>query len=199
MAARVERKTSKRSEDRRSALISAALQEIGEACSLDVTVSQIAHRAGVSSALAHHYFGGKEDLLYAALRHILALFRRDVIARLSAAKGPRGRLSAVVAASFAPEQFNAETVAAWTIFYVKAQSSPRFAKLLRLYVARLRSNLVHELRRLSAAEPDRAAETIAALIDGLYLRQGLRPEPADWRDCVEITEAVIDRIAAPRG
>ena len=38
---------------RRSALVKATIAEIGEAQSLDVTVSQIAKRAGMSSALAH--------------------------------------------------------------------------------------------------------------------------------------------------
>jgi TetR/AcrR family transcriptional repressor of bet genes len=44
--------------------------------------------------------------------------------------------------------------------------------LLRLYQRRLRSNLTHALRPISKnAEAD--AETLAALIDGLYLRAAL--------------------------
>jgi TetR/AcrR family transcriptional repressor of bet genes len=39
---------------RRAALMEAAVAEIGEAGTLDVTVGQIARRAGMSSALAHH-------------------------------------------------------------------------------------------------------------------------------------------------
>ena len=39
---------------RREALVKATIAEIGAAGSLDVTVSQIARRAGMSSALAHH-------------------------------------------------------------------------------------------------------------------------------------------------
>ncbi|MDG1319155.1 MAG: TetR family transcriptional regulator, partial [Paracoccaceae bacterium] len=42
---------------RRAALVKATIAEIGEAGTLDVTVSQIAKRAGMSSGLAHHYFG----------------------------------------------------------------------------------------------------------------------------------------------
>ena len=61
-------------ETRRRALIGAALQEISDRGSLDVTVAQIASRAGVSSALAHHYFGGKDDLILATMRHLLAEF-----------------------------------------------------------------------------------------------------------------------------
>ena len=44
---------------RRSALVEATIHEIGARGSLDVTVNQIAKRAGMSSALAHHYFGSK--------------------------------------------------------------------------------------------------------------------------------------------
>ena len=54
---------------RRKALINATIAEIGQAGSLDVTVGQIARRAGMSSGLAHHYFGGKDQILLAAMRH----------------------------------------------------------------------------------------------------------------------------------
>ncbi|WP_295317559.1 TetR family transcriptional regulator, partial [Roseobacter sp.] len=46
---------------RRSALVDATIAEIGVRGSLDVTVGQIARRAGMSTALAHHYFGGKDQ------------------------------------------------------------------------------------------------------------------------------------------
>ena len=39
---------------RRAALVDATITEIGKSGTLDVTVSQIAKRAGMSSALAHH-------------------------------------------------------------------------------------------------------------------------------------------------
>ena len=88
-----------KAETRRRALIGAALREISDRGSLDVTVSQIATRAGVSSALAHHYFGGKEDLILATMRHLLAEFGEGVVCRLRLAEGPRARLSAIIAGS----------------------------------------------------------------------------------------------------
>ncbi|MCR2655813.1 TetR family transcriptional regulator, partial [Salmonella enterica] len=57
---------------RRKDLISAAIQTIGERGSLDVTVAQIARKAGVSAALSHQYFGGKDQLLLATMRHLLS-------------------------------------------------------------------------------------------------------------------------------
>ena len=60
---------------RRAELVEATVHEIGEAGSLNVTVSRIAKRAGVSSALAFHYFGDKDRLFLAAMRHILTISR----------------------------------------------------------------------------------------------------------------------------
>ena len=77
-------------ETRRRALIGAALKEISDRGSLDVTVAQIATRAGVSSALAHHYFGGKDDLILATMRHLLAEFGAGVVAGCAAPRA-RGR------------------------------------------------------------------------------------------------------------
>src|SRR6476619_337884 len=82
---------------RRQALIDATISAIGERGSLDVTVSEIAGRAGVSSALAHHYFGAKDDLLLATMRRLLADLGRDSVKELARAETPRQRVSAVIA------------------------------------------------------------------------------------------------------
>ena len=63
---------------RREALIQATIAEIGAKGTLDITVSAIARRAGVSPALAHHYFGGKEQLFLSTMRHILSVYGADV-------------------------------------------------------------------------------------------------------------------------
>jgi len=52
---------------RRKALVDAALRVIGDHGSLTVTMSEIARQAGVSPALAHHYFGSKEGLFREAV------------------------------------------------------------------------------------------------------------------------------------
>ena len=104
-------------EARRRALIGAALKEISDRGSLDVTMAQIASRAGVSSALAHHYFGAKEDLILATMRHLLAEFGAGVVTGLRRAGSPRARLSAIVAGSFGREQFHRATICAWLTFY----------------------------------------------------------------------------------
>ncbi len=165
---------------RRAALVKATIEEIGERGSLDVTVAQIARRAGMSSALAHHYFGNKDNIFLAAMRHLLTEYSAEVRAALIAAKGdPRGRVAALLRANFGPSNFRSEVVAAWLNFYVLARTSPAAARLLRIYHRRLRSNLAHDLRPLLGATAIDAAERLAALIDGMYLKQGLAGGPAD--------------------
>ncbi len=160
---------------RRSALVNAAIDEIGEAGSLDVTVAQIARRAGMSAGLAHHYFGGKEQMLLAAMRHILAVFSGKVRDGLHEAKGPHGRLEAVICANFEDHVFDRRKTSAWLSFYAMAQSNTKAAHLMQIYQRRLRSNLVHDLRALTT-RPEEVALIIGALIDGVYLRAALSGE-----------------------
>ena len=178
---------------RRKALIDATILAIGERGSLDVTMSEIAGRAGVSPALAHHYFGHKEDLLQATMRHILRELGDDAAAALRGLVDPRARLSAIVTVNFAPAQFRAATVAAWLAFYVEAQRSQPMRRLLGVYARRLHSNLMSGLRPLlPAAEAARAADGVAAMIDGLYIRCALRGGTPDAASAVALVEDYLN-------
>lgn len=157
---------------RRAALVKATIDVIGSQGSLDVTVSQIAKQAGMSSALAHHYFGGKDQIFLAAMRQILRDFGVEVCDSLRAARTPRARAEALISASFAPSCFDPATVSAWMTLYAQATTQPDMHRLLLLYQRRLHSNLTHALRPISP-QPDADATTLAALIDGLYLRTAL--------------------------
>lgn len=159
---------------RRAALVAATVEEIGEAGTLDVTVGQIARRAGMSSALAHHYFGGKAQIFLAAMRHIQSEYAAEVRRCLQQAE-PGKRLEALISANFAPICFAPATVSAWLNFYVLAQSDKDAARLLQIYQKRLHSNLVHALRG-RCASPKQVAEVLAAQIDGTYLRAALAGE-----------------------
>lgn len=178
---------------RRKALIDAAVLAIGERGSLDVTMSEIATRAGVSAALAHHYFGGKDDLLEATMRHILRELGRDSVTALAGVSDPLDRVSAVIAVNFAHSQFRRETIAAWLAFYVEAQRSAPMRRLLRVYTRRLHSNLMSGLRELMPGrEAERTAEGIAALIDGLYIRRALVDGAPDAASAVALVEDYLE-------
>ncbi len=177
---------------RRSALVEATIHEIGSHGTLDVTVSQIARRAGMSPALAHHYFGSKEAIFAAAMRHILTLFGAEVRGALIMARTPRGRIEAIIRASFAPQQFRPETVSAWLNFYVQAQTSAEARRLLNVYQRRLRSNLMHALRQARVADARTLARGLAAMIDGLYIRQALRNDPLSAEAAIGVMLHYLD-------
>ena len=164
---------------RKAALVKATITEIGRVGTLDVTVSQIAKRAGMSSALAHHYFGGKEDIFLAAMRHVLSLYGAEVRGALAAVEGSEARLKAILRASFSPGNFRREAVGAWLNFWVLAQTNDQARRLLGVYQRRLHSNLLHVLRPLLGDRAPTVAEGIGALIDGAYLREALKKGPPD--------------------
>jgi len=176
---------------RKAALVNATIAEIGRAGSLDVTVSQIARCAGMSSALAHHYFRGKEAMFLAAMRHVLTLYGAEVRGALAVAQGPEARVQAVVRASFSPANFRREVIGAWLNFYVMAQTMPEAARLLEIYQRRLRSNLRHGLRPLVGPRAAAVAEALAALIDGVYLRQVLVRGKTDRAVAVDTVLGVL--------
>ncbi|PTV97253.1 TetR family transcriptional regulator [Rhodobacter aestuarii] len=178
---------------RRAALVKATIETVGEAGSLEVTVAQIARRAGMSSALAHHYFGSKEQIFLAAMRAILTLYGAEVRGALATADTPESRLRAIVAGSFAQGSFRRETISAWLNFYVLAQTNPQAHRLLRIYQRRLRSNLRHELRPLVGARAQAVARGLGAMIDGVYIRAALADDAPDRDYALDIVNEYIDR------
>ena len=189
---------------RKDALIRAAIVEVGTMGSLDVTVGRIARRAGVSPALAHHYFGSKEQILLAAMRRILSDFGATVRELLAEARTPRQRLDAIFAACFTADQFHPAVIVAWLNFYVHANQSPDAARLLAVYDRRLDDNLVHALRQLTGVdEARRIAQGLASLIDGLYIRAALQDRAPDRAEAIAMLSDYCDmslgRAAARSG
>lgn len=185
---------------RKRALVEAAIAAIHASGSINVTISEIARRAGVSQGLAHHYFGSKDELMLAAMRHLLGEFGADVRQRLKKCRTPRQRVSAVIMSSLGPEQFNPETIAVWLVFYVHAQASRDAHALLSIYARRLHSNLVHALRPLAGDRADTIASGMAAMIDGIYIRQALGTALPSAPDGVALVENYVDLcVAGPTG
>lgn len=178
---------------RKRELIAAAIGAIHARGSLDVTIRDIAARAGVSQGLAHHYFGSKDRLITSAMRYLLEEYSRQVRKQLRRATTPRERVSAIIQASLGDEQFRPEVVSAWLVFYVHAQVSEDARKLLSLYLRRLRSNLVHALRQLAGERAEPIADGIGALIDGIYIRNALGSDAQNFRNGHRLVEDYVNR------
>ncbi|MEZ5812694.1 MAG: transcriptional regulator BetI [Rhizobiaceae bacterium] len=177
---------------RRRELIAAAIDAIHARGSLDITIRDIAARAGVSQGLAHHYFGSKDRLIVAAMRHLLSQFSEQIRIGLQPARTPRERISAVIRVSLGEKQFRPEVVSAWLVFYVHAQESAKARQLLSVYTRRLRSNLMYGLKPLTGDRAALVAEGIASLIDGIYIRHALGGDSQRFRDGHRLVEDYVD-------
>ncbi len=175
-------------EDRRDQLIQAAMEVLGESGIDNFTLAEVARRAQVSAALIVHYFGDKDRLLEAAFRLLVERVTTLPMQALAASRDPETRLRAFVRAHLGPTEQTAEACRGWLAFWGQALYRPELARLQRVHQERILSNLRHDLRRLVAPqEVTRIAETIAALIDGFWLRSALagawttnNPIHEDW-------------------
>lgn len=163
------------SEDvRRHQLISTTIETIAEVGFSATTLGQIAGRAGVSPGLVAHYFGDKDGLLEATLRNLASRVSNGVIVRLKRAKDHRARIEAVIDANLAPEEFDQKTGTVWLAFWGQVIHSTRLKRVQAAYQRRMLSNLRYSLKQLMpAADAERLALSIAAMIDGLWLRATL--------------------------
>ena len=90
-------------------------------------------------------------------------------------------------------------ISAWLTFYVQALTEPEVRRLLLIYQRRLISNLRHDYRQLPTRESaEVAAESTAAMIDGLWLRRVLGDTEPCGESSVAIMEAHIDSQLGPR-
>ncbi len=183
---------------RRRQLIDATLASIHEHGLTDTTVSRIGAAAGLSPGIIHHYFGGKDDLLFEALRQLLAELRQEIVNRLASATGVR-RVHAIIDANFAASQFAPRAVTAWLAFWAEAPHSPRLARLQRIHSRRLHSNIVHALRHaIPLSEARTTALGLAAMIDGLWLQCALAHGHLTPETARQVCIDYIDRHLAQR-
>ncbi len=159
---------------RRRQLIDATIATIEAHGFAETTIARISQRAGLSSGIISHYFGGKNALLAATMRSLLSELRDELLARQRRAHTPIQRIEAILDANFAPEQFTPRVCSAWLSFYAQVPYEPELARLHRVYLRRLHSNLRHAFKALLApASAVRAAEGMGALIDGIWVRAAL--------------------------
>lgn len=185
---------------RRRELIDAVISSIHDRGAAQMTMGDIARRAGVSAGLAHHYFGNKQELLVATMRHLLAELGAAARDRLHAAQGPDARVRAIIAANLGPDQCQPAVISAWLAFYDQARTDPEARHLLGIYARRLHSNLKDALAPLVGRDrSEKIAEGIAALIDGLWLRAALGYGPDTSAAAIAMVEDHYEAMLARHG
>ncbi|MHB0777226.1 transcriptional regulator BetI [Halomonas sp. WWR20] len=167
---------------RRQQLIQATMEAIDEAGLADATIARIARRAGVSTGIISHYFGGKDGLIEATMRHILRDLGNAVIQRRNRLKHdtPQAHLRAIIDGNFDRSQISQSVMKTWLAFWASSMHQADLQRLQYVNDRRLYSNLSSQFRRCLPREQARqAARGLAAMIDGLWLRGALAPEGLD--------------------
>jgi TetR/AcrR family transcriptional repressor of bet genes len=163
------------SDIRRQELRHAAYEVLQTEGMAGATIEKVALRAGASKGIVLHYFKTKKQLFEHAMRHSNSMLRDEVVRRMRQARSPDQRLWAIIEGNFSTEFFRPSICHAWLALCAEVPREPQLARIQRVVHARMRSNLLTALKALVPPEQcETVALAITTLIDGLWLRLGLR-------------------------
>ena len=187
---------------RKQQLIEATMASIAELGMQNTTIVSSSKRAGMSSGIISHYFGGKQGLIEAALRHLLEQLGRELRERMALTDGsPEQRLACIVESNFSEFQCSALAAKTWLSFWARSMHEPGLKRLQQINNARLYSNLRYSFAQvLPATQATEAARQTAAMIDGFWLRSALSLDPAESFEAGErLTKQFIEQTLAGAG
>jgi AcrR family transcriptional regulator len=180
---------------RRTGLIEATAAVLAEQGLAGTNVRAICARAGVSPGLLRHYFGGIDDLI--AATYAATSDRMDAIfaaAVADAGVDPRARLTAYLTASFRPPVTDPELLGAWTAFWALARSDARMMAIHATSYAGYRERLCELLVACGAADADRLAIMLTAMVDGLWLELSLDATSFGAEAAVAMIERAVEAL-----
>jgi DNA-binding transcriptional regulator YbjK len=190
-----------RSRQRREALLRAAIELLAEGGARAVTHRAVAARAGLPQASTTYYFDSIQDLTDAAL----ALHVSDRVSELE------GLLTAAIAGGRSPEDVadrvcatladrNGDVIVAQFEIYLEAARNPALRGPVAQALGEFERFAAEALGALGARDPQGAARSFVAVVDGFALHRLARPRPredevASLRDALRalfITEIMDD-------
>ncbi|MCT2387243.1 transcriptional regulator BetI [Erwinia pyrifoliae] len=166
---------------RQAQLINATLTVIDRVGLANASLALIAKEAGVSTGIVSHYFGDKNSLLEACMLQILSdLYVALRHQRLKAGNDAEAQVKAIIDGNFDISQITPPVLKTWLVFWAESLYQPNLNRLQRINDRRLYSNLTAQFRRVMPGHQARAAaSSLAAIIDGLWLRLTLAPLPME--------------------
>jgi AcrR family transcriptional regulator len=170
----------------RERILEAACELIAEDGIDDVRIARVAMRAGASTALVHHYFSTREDLLAEALTHSFELVGderfRDETAEWGSATERLG--NAIAECLPATDSDNREWVL-WVELWLRAVRHPELQPVATRLYARYGDWIAAAIRagvesgEFAAVDPRALADRTMALLDGFGLRALIRDPAMD--------------------
>lgn len=191
--------------ERRKDLIAATLDSVSEHGLEGATVRDIAARAGVTGGLIRHYFSGKDEMVQAAYREMLASMTGTAVdAMAEAGDDPRRRLHDFIVANVSPPIADPKALSLWAAFIGRVRSNEEFARIHRenyLIFVGILQELVEALltacrHKPAFSEGRHLAVAINGLIDGLWLENSLASDLFDER---RLSDIALDAVEALLG
>jgi TetR/AcrR family transcriptional regulator, transcriptional repressor of bet genes len=179
---------------RRKELVQATMTAIHRAGLAEPTLAAICKYAGLASvSMVNHYFESKQDLLETTMQELSADFLQQVAQRSAAARSPTERVYAVIDANFSPSQCTPEAVSSWLWFWSRTPTNAIFAQIEQKTYQHIITELKKGLKELlPTAEVKDTAESLMALMYGLWLRFALNPKLLDVEAARRITRDTFE-------
>ncbi|HEY7043634.1 MAG TPA: TetR/AcrR family transcriptional regulator [Nocardioidaceae bacterium] len=191
-------------DQRREQMLAAAAELIVERGFSETRIADVARRIGTSPALVIYYFGTKDDLLTAALRHSEDRFYTACAEMLASTPALRDRLEKLVRLTCVPEGEN-EMSGAWGLWFdlwAQAFRHPLVATDRVELERRWRSTIAGvvadgiEAGEIEPVDADDFAVTWAVLLDGLSIQVALNDPIVDPNRAFEIAMSFAERALA---
>lgn len=172
---------------RRTQMLEAAAEVIGERGLCDTRIADVAERAGLSPALVVYYFGSKEKLLTEALAYAEDLFYIEAFRELTGIEGAGDRLARLIELACPPVERRAtdEYWALWVELWSRSLRNGEAARKREALDRRWRNTIAEVVREgqrggeFGPADPERFATYLSALMDGLALQMLLKDSAVD--------------------
>lgn len=193
------RKQRTRIEDvRRVELIDAAHRIFLKEGLRGLTSAKICAEAGLSQGILTYYFKDKEEVLFEMVRMNNRILANEIVGNLRRARSGWERLIALIDGNFPVQRFDKQAASAWISLYSEASHNERYARLLRPYYRRLRSNVSSILKPyLGQDEIDHFVRGFAAMIDGLWLRRGHADIDLSLQEAKTILVEYVEKALGP--
>jgi AcrR family transcriptional regulator len=162
--------------DRRLSLLKAAFREVAEKGFSDVTLDDIARRAGVSKGVTLYYFDSKDELFLELFGWLIDSIQRRMREAVDAVADPVEKVRALVALIFPSPSKNRAFFRAFVDFCGLAARHESFREVGERFYAGchdIDAGLVEEGVRLGVFLPRDAREagsTMRAIFDGLMMQ-----------------------------
>ena len=181
---------------RRQQLIDATLESVAELGLHATPINTISKRAGLSSGIISHYFGGKQGLIEATVRYLLTSLKSGLLEKTRNSCDAKERLMAIVEANFSVIQKQVNATRTWLSFWAQSMHDDRLHRLQLVNSKRLYSNLAYSFMQILDKESAKEAAKLASgMIDGLWLRAVLsKADEQEFKEAELLAKQYINSL-----